>query len=202
MCPIQSLVEQPPEVLGFAQFDQSTERSVRVGGSGVDEEASLILVAVDLGVNPLANAGGIVTALERQFPDQHVRERVEHHISCARIALIRIQISLMAPPAMPRAQRASSDLTASLFAHDFRASELKRMKMPSPWTWVAGTQSGAERPSGARGAAASPVPSSGDSTRVNPSSAFTSRSRSRSSARVIVASKPGGTPTFLLMKCG
>lgn len=27
-CPIQSLVEQPPEVLEFAQLDQSTETSI------------------------------------------------------------------------------------------------------------------------------------------------------------------------------
>ena len=100
MCPIKGLVEKSPKVFGFAQFDQSTECSIRVCGGRVDKEPGLILVVVNLRVNSLSNASGVIPALECEFSDQHVREGVMHHIARTGIAFVRIQISFMAPTAM------------------------------------------------------------------------------------------------------
>lgn len=73
MCSIQCLAKQTPKILGFTQFDQPTERSIRIGGGCIDKEASLILRSIDFRVYPFPDTSGVVPTFEGQLPDQQMR---------------------------------------------------------------------------------------------------------------------------------
>ena len=74
---IESLLEQAAKIVWFTKLDKSAQRSIRIGGSRVDENTSLRTAAFCLGIDAFPNTCGIVAAVERQFPDEQMSDRME-----------------------------------------------------------------------------------------------------------------------------
>ena len=70
---IQRLTKQPSEIFGLAQFNQSPERSIGIGGCRVDQEAGLVLRSIHLRVYPFPDTGSVVPTFEGQLSDQQMR---------------------------------------------------------------------------------------------------------------------------------
>ena len=61
---VQCLAQQPAEVFRFSKFDQPPERSIGVRGRRVDEKSGLIRALINICIDPLSDACGIVSALQ------------------------------------------------------------------------------------------------------------------------------------------
>jgi hypothetical protein len=97
---LERLTQKSAKVLRFSEFYQSAERSIRVGSGGVDEKPGLIGPIVNICIDALSDTRSVVTAFQRQFPNEHVRKSMEHDVADAWIAFVRVKISLVTPPAV------------------------------------------------------------------------------------------------------
>lgn len=100
---VEGLTKQSSEILGFAQFDQSAEGSIRIGRRRVDQKTGLVFLAIDLGVYPFPNAGSIIAAFQGQLSDEHMRHGMKHDVARSGIALPRVEIPLLTPSMMTHA---------------------------------------------------------------------------------------------------
>ena len=87
------MFQEAPEILWLTEVHEATQRAVRVGGCRVDEDASLRTFAGGVGIDSLADARCVVAALQRQLTNQQMRERVEHGVPDAGVALIRVKMT-------------------------------------------------------------------------------------------------------------
>ena len=67
---IQRLLQQAAKIFWLAKVDEAAQRAVRIGCCRVDENACLRAIARCVGIDALTNASGVVSAFQRQLPNQ------------------------------------------------------------------------------------------------------------------------------------
>ena len=78
---IESLLEQAAQIIRLTKLHKPAQRSIRIGGCRVDENTSLRTAVICLGIDAFPNTCGIVAAVERQFPDEQMSDRMEQCVT-------------------------------------------------------------------------------------------------------------------------
>src|SRR2546423_3398860 len=98
------LFRPPPKFSRPADFDEPPGVPVGTRRRRIYQNPRLPSVTFRVRIDAFSDTCGVVAAFEGQFPDQQVRQRVEHHIADTWKSFVRVELSGIPPTPMPSEQ--------------------------------------------------------------------------------------------------